>query len=122
LNKFEGHLNTVSCAAFSPDGKKVVTGGSDSGYIRIWETETGEEMAKFSVSEGSYIHSLAFLPNGKEILVGSSKCYIVDAESGKQVKVWEGPARFSSAAFSSDGKRVATGSVDNITRIWDLTK
>ena len=41
--KFENHLGTVSSLAFSPDGKRVVS-GSDNNHIKIFDTETGAEV------------------------------------------------------------------------------
>ena len=36
---FKGHVDFVRSAAFSPDGKRVVSGSGDK-TIRIWDTET----------------------------------------------------------------------------------
>ena len=36
-----GHSNSVNSVAFSPDGKKVVS-GSDDNTLRIWDAETGQ--------------------------------------------------------------------------------
>jgi len=40
---FEDHLGTVSSLAFSPDGKRVVS-GSDNNLVKIFDTETGAEV------------------------------------------------------------------------------
>lgn len=42
--ELEGHTGKVTCLEFSPDGKRLASGGSDN-TIRIWEIESGEEAA-----------------------------------------------------------------------------
>jgi hypothetical protein len=39
----KGHRGTVFSAAFSPDGKRIVTGSGD-GTARVWDAATGEQI------------------------------------------------------------------------------
>lgn len=64
-----GHQNTVSCIAFSPDGKRLATGSHDR-TIRIWNVESGELMYVIA-AQRSAIKSLAFSSNGLTIASGS---------------------------------------------------
>lgn len=41
---FEGHSSEVSAVAFSPDGKRIVT-GSTQGRLKIWDAATGAEVS-----------------------------------------------------------------------------
>ncbi|OCH83642.1 hypothetical protein OBBRIDRAFT_528426 [Obba rivulosa] len=41
---FNGHTGCVECVAFSPDGKRAVSGSWDK-TIRIWDVETAQTMA-----------------------------------------------------------------------------
>ena len=43
---FEGHTDAVYCA-FSPDGKRTVSGSADS-IIRLWDTETGSQVGNLT--------------------------------------------------------------------------
>src|SRR5262245_20185467 len=43
LRKLTGHTAKVTAVAFSPDGKKLASGGHDH-LIRIWEVATGKEL------------------------------------------------------------------------------
>ena len=41
-----------TCAFFTPDGRALLTGGSD-GTLRLWETATGSERHSHDAREGS---------------------------------------------------------------------
>jgi WD40 repeat protein len=71
LKKLIGHKCPVTTAAFSPDGKKIVTAsyGNDC-TIRIWDTNSGEELQK--LAEHGAVHSAVFSPNGKMIVTASN--------------------------------------------------
>ncbi len=62
------HNHTVSCLAFSPDGKTLVAGasGPDPGAeLKFWEVETGRQKAYFPGQPS--IRALAFSPDGKTL-------------------------------------------------------
>ncbi|HXY37143.1 MAG TPA: protein kinase, partial [Planctomycetaceae bacterium] len=42
LLALEGHSSFPWCVSFSPDGKRIVTGGNDN-LLKIWDAETGQE-------------------------------------------------------------------------------
>jgi WD40 repeat protein len=66
--------------AFSPDGQ-IVASGSDDKTIKLWDLQTGLEIATLSGHE-SYVESVAFSPDGKTIVSGGYD---------KTVKVWQVP-------------------------------
>ena len=123
-----GDMDFFRTAAFSPDGKKVVTGNSNDKFFRIWDVESGKELHVLTVFPTNlYLHTAFFSPDGRKVLTVSFEptfC-IWDADSGKMLhKVEIGihfnmmrPQRFL-ASFSSDGKRIITTYGDDI-RIWD---
>ena len=89
----KGHRGWVTSVAFSPDGKKVLTGSSDN-TARVWNADgTGQPV----------------ILKGHETRVAS----VVNFESRSESGV-------SSVAFSPDGKKVLTGSSDNTARVWTL--
>lgn len=68
-------------AAFSPDGKQLVT-GSQGGRIRIWDAGTGQEIRSFKENG---IGNLAFSPDGKALIFGGADgIKLIDAATGQE--------------------------------------
>ena len=59
----------VRSAAFSPDGKHVVTASEDN-TARIWDAETGREIATLKGHDDSVV-SAAFSPDGERVVTAS---------------------------------------------------
>ena len=64
-----GHQNAVLDAQFSPDGRSIVTASAD-GTARLWEAETGTEMAVLNPSitgEPAKMQQAFFSPDGQYV-------------------------------------------------------
>ena len=109
-------------AAFSPDGKRIVTASQDK-TARIWDAATGKPIGEPLKGHEDAVMSAAFSPDGKRIVTASQDktARIWDAATGKPIgeplKGHEDAVM--SAAFSPDGKRIVTASQDKTARIWD---
>src|SRR5271166_1909826 len=107
-------------AAFSPDGKRVVT-VSDDKTARVWDADTGKPLASLQGHTQS-VRSAAFSPDGKRVVTVSDDktARVWDANSGKPLAPLQGhTVQVLIAAFSPDGKRVVTASADKTARVWD---
>ena len=127
----KGHFGAVFCAAFSPDGTKIVTAGYDN-TARIWDAKTGTEVRRLKGDAGR-IYSVAFSADGRKVVAANRDnptVLIWDADSGEVLQKFEGHGRVT---FSHDGKKVitiekitTTGNVTAMTahgrivRIWDV--
>jgi WD40 repeat protein len=113
--------STVWSVAFSPDGKRIVSGGSGDNTLKVWDTIRGGELMTLRGDE-KVVGCGAFSLDGKRIVLGcgDKTLKVWDAESGSELMTLrghEGP--IDSVAFSPDGKRIVSGSDDKTLKVWD---
>jgi WD40 repeat protein len=72
LRSFTGHTDRVTSAAFSADGKMLISSSVDK-TVRIWDTETGREL-RVLTGHSERVNAVSFSTDGKKILsIGSIK-------------------------------------------------
>lgn len=112
----------VSSAAFSADGRRVVTGSWDR-TVKIWELEQGTAVLSLLSAHRNRITSVCFSPDDATILTGSKDqtARIWDSSSGAEAVAFTGhTGGVNSARFSSRGDQVVTAGDDETARIWDV--
>jgi WD40 repeat protein len=134
----KGHSDAVHSAAFSPDGRRIVT-GSDDRTARVWDVQTGEQIAILR-DHTAPVRSAVFSPDGLRVvstqmaqrsrgdtsgnnLVTSNDRIVLlwDAQSGRVIRRFEGHTeQVYGATFSPDGRQIVTASADGTARIWDV--
>src|SRR5262249_36676481 len=129
-------IGGVGTAAFSPDGKRVLTagrggtwGGVSAGVPelpRVWDASNGKVLfhLKAEVREDGQRepgHDAAFSPDGKLVVTapGDRTARVWDAATGTGLPALRGhEGTVGAPAFSPDGRRVATASEDGTARVW----
>jgi WD40 repeat protein/predicted DNA-binding protein (UPF0251 family) len=134
VHELKDHKTFVDHAEFSPDGKRIVSYGSQANAngdyeIRVWNATTGKLLHKLSPVRGSAF-DVAFAPDGKQLVsVGGDpgrpntkgEIHVWDLVTGKLIRVWDGhKERVTCVAVSPDGRSILTGSLDRTLRLWDL--
>jgi WD40 repeat protein len=103
---------------FSPDGSLLAAGFND-GWVRIYNTQTGEMLG---VLEGS-AHSLRFAPDGDLLAAGlvDGTLRVFQLERGRFFDLGSGHlGSVTGMAFSPDGLRLLTTSLDCTISHWDV--
>ena len=74
-------------AAFSPDGKRIVTVSTLSKTARLWDAATGKPIGEPLKGHRESVWSAAFSPDGKRIVTASDDktARLWDAETGKPI-------------------------------------
>jgi len=116
-----GNVMLFACA-FSPDGKRVLSGSSEDSVVRLWDIET-EGCLRLLEGHTSRVNHVAWSADSRLALSGSedNTMRLWDLESGRCLRVLEGHGIWS-AAWSSNQSRVLSGGLDKTVRLWDLER
>jgi WD40 repeat protein len=120
----EGHIDTVYCAYWSPDGSRILSGSKDS-TARIWDAKTGELLR--SLEHNDDVLRARWSPDSETfVTVGYDAPVIWDASTGEQILSLKGPAeRTTDGHWSPDGNRLLTNTSrntpNNFAKVWDTS-
>lgn len=107
-------------AALSPDGKLVLTAGTDH-MARLWSLTKGEQVGA-AMEHADALTRAQFSPDGRHVLTASADgtARVWEGDSGRPVTppLKHGqPVRL--ASFSPDGKHALTAAANGTVRLWD---
>ncbi len=119
--------------ALSADGKRFAAGGPGARpvgqaieqpkdvQIGIWDATKAESIVKFRVP-GSYMNLLAFTPDGRRVVTGTSEnsLSVWDATTGAAIGTIPLPARAANLTFDQTGTRLAIAFFDTTALVYDL--
>jgi WD40 repeat protein/tRNA A-37 threonylcarbamoyl transferase component Bud32 len=116
-----GHTDRVRSAAFSPDGRRVVTASFDDS-ARIWDANTGQQIILLS-GHTDHLTSASFSSDNRLVVTASvdRTARVWDAQTGHEIvrlTGHAGPVR--AAEFSPDARFLVTASFDGTARVWDV--
>ena len=128
----------VVTAAFSPDGRHVLTGNAAANTrnsqvktddrLKLWSVATGQLLRTFEGHNGG-VNAVAFSPDGRYFLSGGGSAHqpdgtlrLWDFASGRLVSALTGhTGGIEAVAFSPDG-RLALAADASLLRLWDVER
>jgi len=138
IRRFSGHQNLVISAAFTPDGKSVLTGSGnlstfagvagEHNDLRLWDLESGDELHLFE-GHTDLIWVITVSADGKKALSGSfdGTLRLWDLENLKEIRTIQAhQGQIFAAAISPDGKTAVSGTMttgqnpDDGIAVWNL--
>jgi WD40 repeat protein len=95
-----GHLMTMTTAEWSPDGKRILTAGSDF-TTRVWDSESGAELLVLKTAS-RHAHS-TWSPDGAKIVSFNQTEFLTNQRLGT-LKVYDATPRGSKLVAKPPGK------------------
>jgi WD40 repeat protein len=115
-----GHRSAIGDAAFTPDGKTLVTVAVDR-TLRYWDPETGVETRRIEASDDS-VRFDALSADGKTVETGGvfQPSRLWDLSSGRELRRFFIPGEHivSRGDLSADGQTLATSENDGVM-LWN---
>jgi WD40 repeat protein len=121
LHVFDGHSDTVSSVAFSPDGNYILTGSKDE-TAQIWHVDTGKSLQVFR-GHRSGIEAVAFAADGQTVVTSSmdNTARLWAVNDAQMIRQFTGHTDcVQSVVISPNSKYVLTASWDKTARLWDV--
>ena len=121
---YEGHRQAVHAIAWSPDGKRILSGGDD-GMILIWYASEGDTLV--NTAGFAEIQALAWSPDGAQIAAGGSDGLVkVYDSTGDPLFTYHGHAGNINALAWQPGSlllpghaaRIASAGDDGTVQVW----
>lgn len=122
ISSYSGHTGMIRTFHWSPDGKRIASGGDD-GKVHVWDPTTGKLSINYS-GHSSVIFDAVWFPDGKWIASAShdNTVQVWEAATGKHDFTYAGHfARVMEVAWSPDGSLIASASSDGRAHVWDTS-
>lgn len=117
--ELEGHTEHVRCCAWSPDGERIVSAGSDH-FAILWDARTGKRLVEYADGFFDAV-ACAWDPKGRRIALVSR---------GGEWRIWDGGSgatlgrgaigrELNACAWSNDGGHLLVGGEDGLLVVLD---
>lgn len=117
--------HSMTSVAFQPDGKQLVSAGSD-GVIRFWDLSSGKAARTLS-GHRRWIRQVVFSPNGNRLASAGHDgvVQIWNVATGENIQTIPfDVGKITTLAFSPDGRRIAAGGGNSLrigkAGVWEV--
>ena len=117
-----GHTLRINTVTFACDSRRLISTGADN-TVRAWDVATGQPVPGLVPPEVEGLWMVAS-PTDRVVAAGSGTTVrLLDLDTGRTLHAWSNHAHTVwGAAFSRDGRRLATGGSDNLVFIHDVAQ
>jgi WD40 repeat protein len=117
------HGAPVWAVAVTPDGNRVITGGS-GGSIKIWNADTGTTIGDPQRVERFAVSAITIAGNGSTAVIGGDSGEIAIWDLLEMRKLGDSISAavggVTSVSITEDGRLAAVGGADGIVSFWDI--
>jgi WD40 repeat protein/tRNA A-37 threonylcarbamoyl transferase component Bud32 len=122
LHRLRGHESAGTSVVWSPDGKRLLSGGEDK-TARVWDATTGKPIFVLRGHQEIIVTDVAWSRDGSRLATAcrDQTVKLWDAATGRELHTLRGHTNnVWGVSFSPDHKMVASASQDGTVRLWDV--
>ena len=123
LYTYRGHTSTPWCLAWSPDGKRIASGGPDK-TVQVWDATNGGNVFVYR-GHTLAVTKIAWSPDSKSIASTSDDglVHVWDATNGNDLLTYRNYSgiHLHALMWSPGGKRLLAGGDDGTVHVWSIT-
>lgn len=117
---YSGHTKGVRDICFNPRGDRFTSSSFDN-YIKLWDTETGACVQRFTTGKMAYC--VKFKPDTPDLFLAGmidKKVVCWDCRSGENVQEYDRHlGAINTITFIDDNRKFVTTSDDKTIRVWE---
>jgi hypothetical protein len=117
----KANSSRLDLAAFSPDATRLLSKRGYDEPLKIWDVASGEVVHTFGGRATNFLQSVAFSPDGGQVVSGhiDGAIKLWEVASGRLIRTLWHAKSVTAVAFSRDGTKLLSGSDDTTVKLWD---